>query len=71
MTNIKDKSNSAAVYAGSYPTLNNPLFSVQKKATNHEEEFNAMVLLVVRINMIGIMLLNTVHLPEGHKNMQN
>lgn len=39
-------------------------------ATNHEEEFNAMVLLVFTINMIG-MLLNTKHLPEGHKNMQH
>ena len=31
MSNIKDKSNSAAVYAGSSPMLHNPLFSVHKQ----------------------------------------
>lgn len=31
MSNIKDNSNSAAVYAGSSPMLHNPLFSVHKQ----------------------------------------
>ena len=30
----------------------------------------ATVLLVVKINMIGV-LLNAMHLPEGHKNIQH
>ena len=48
---------------GAPPTLHNPLFFLSQIASNHEEEFNAMVLLVVTINMIG-MLLNAVHLQH-------